>query len=214
VKWSRAVHHLEALAETCTDMLTRSPDIYRIRVQQLWTFGEMLGAPTDIEWIPVALAIDLPPEDVPWLSEPVGTQHWANATRLNKNPFIARWRSLRAPIWNHDIERPVLFWDAENGPVQDALAALRDGDGERMRMPGPTEDELRGRIAAELAICLDSVRRCTATYTDRRWAPGKLTPVADALWQANVGYLDLLDASGTNSDREGADAARTDGSNG
>ncbi|HEX3784614.1 MAG TPA: hypothetical protein VHX38_33555 [Pseudonocardiaceae bacterium] len=196
MKWSRAVHHLEALAETCTDMLTRSSDIYRIQVRQLWTFGEMVGPATDVEWVPVALAIDLPAEEVPWLGEPVGTQHWANATRLNKNPFTPRWRSLRAPIWNHDIDRPVLFWDAENGIAEEAIAALRDGDGERVREAGPTEAQRRERVAAELAICLASVRACTATYTDKRWAPGKLTPLSDAMWLANVGYLDLLDAAG------------------
>lgn len=194
VKWSRAVHHLEQLAETCTEMLGRPAEIYRIRVRQLWTFGEMLGLARDVEWVPVALVVDLPVDEVAWLTEPSGAEHWANATRLNRNPFTVRWRSAHAPVWNHRIERPVMFWDAEDGVAEPVLEALRAGEGERVRIDAPEPDEFDARMDAELATSLAAVRRGTENYTDRRWKPGKLTPVADALWMANVGYLDALDA--------------------
>jgi hypothetical protein len=171
-------------------------DIYRIRVRQLWTFAEMLEPAHDLEWIPVALVIDLPVDEVAWLTEPLGAEHWSNSTRLNRNPFTSRWRSVHAPVWNHDIVRPVMFWDAENDAVQDALDALRAGEGERVRSAAPSAAEFEARMAEELATCLAEVRRCTKVYTDKRWAPGKMTPIADALWSANVGYLDVLDAIG------------------
>lgn len=192
MKWSRAVHHLGQLAETCTEMAAARSDIYRIRVRQLWTFGEMLAAEHDLELVPVALAVDLPVEEVAWLTEPGGAEHWANATRLNRNPFSVRWRSVHAPVWNHEIDRPVLFWDAEDGVRADVLDGLRAGAVTRPAEPSSAEFE--ARIADELATSLAAVRRCTEAYTDRRWKPGKLGPVADALWLANVGYLDLLDA--------------------
>jgi hypothetical protein len=195
VKWSRAVHHLEQLAETCTEMLGRPSDIYRIRVRQLWTFGELLGPVHDLDWVPVALAIDLPVDQVAWLTEPVGAEHWANSTRLNRNPFTVRWRSVHAPVWNHDIDRPAMFWDADNGIAEPVLAALRAGEGERVRAAAPSAAEFGARMAEESATSLAAVRRCTETYTDRRWKPGKLTPMADALWLANMGYLDALDAA-------------------
>ena len=176
-------------------MLSRPPEIYRIRVRQLWTFGEMLEPEHDIEWIPVALAVDRPVCEVAWRTEPNGAAHWANATRLNRNPFAVRWRSVHAPVWNHEIDRPLLLWDAdtEHGIQTDAMDALRTGSGVSRPQP-PSDEEFDKRIADELATSLGAVRRCTETYTDKRWKPGKLEPLADALWLANLGYLDLLDA--------------------
>lgn len=173
-------------------MSGRPPEIYRVRVRQLWTFGEMLEPEHDLEWIPVALAVDLPVDEVAWLTEPNGAAHWANATRLSRNPFVVRWRSVHAPVWNHEIDRPVLFWDAEDGVRADVLDALRTGA--VVRPAEPSENDFEARIADELATSLAAVRRCAEAYTDKRWKPGKLEPVADALWLANVGYLDLLDA--------------------
>ena len=177
-------------------MLGRPSGIYRIRVRQLWTFGVMLGPERDVEGIPVALAVDLPVDEVAWRTEPNGAAHWANATRLSRNPFLVRWRSVHAPVWNHEIERPALFWDADDGRSEPVLAALRAGEGARVRGEAPSDAEFNQRMDAELATSLAAVRECTETYTDRRWQPGKLEPVADALWLANVGYLDLIEARG------------------
>lgn len=178
-------------------MLGTPPEIYRIHVRQLWTFGEMLEPEHDVEWVPVALVVDLPLDEVAWLTEPRGAEHWANSTRLNRNPFIVRWRSVHAPVWNHEIERPALIWDAQDGTDETVLAALRAGEGARVRADAPSTAEFEERMAAELATSLNTVRRCTGTYTDRRWKPGKLTPLADELWLASQGYLDVLDAAGT-----------------
>lgn len=195
MKWTRAVHHLETLAETCADMATRPASIYTLRVTELWAFGDILGEPQDLEWVTVALGVDVPPEEVAWLTVPNGAEHWSNATRLSKNPVSPRWRSQHAPVWNHRITRPVLIWDLADGVRADALDALREGDSEPVRPPAPSEDEFRARIADEVRISLDTLRAATGTYADRRWAPGKIWPIADALWHASEGYLDLLDAS-------------------
>jgi hypothetical protein len=192
VKWSRAVHHVEELARTCAAM-TGSP-VFRLPVVQLWAVGDVLGTPRDLDRVTVAIAVDLPVDDVPWLSEPVGAEHWAHATRVAKNPIRALWRSSRVPIWNHGIVRPALVWDATNGVAEETLRALRDGRGEEVRTPAPNPDDLRKRLDDELAVCLHELRRQTRRYDDRRWSPGKLTPVSDALWRASEGYLDVLDA--------------------
>jgi hypothetical protein len=103
---------------------------------------------------------------------------------------------VHAPVWNHEIERPAMFWDAEDGTVEPVLEALRAGEGARVRADAPSDGEFEGRMDAELATSLAAVRAGTETYTDRRWKPGKMEPVADALWLANVGYLDLLAVRG------------------
>ena len=49
MRWSRAVHHLEELADVCADMATRPPTIYPLRVTALWTFGEVLAGQDDLD---------------------------------------------------------------------------------------------------------------------------------------------------------------------
>lgn len=197
MKWVRAVHHVESLAQACAEMVTRPASIFPLRVSQLWAVGEILGPRRDdLESVTVALCVDLPSDAVPWLSEPRGAQHWANATRLAQNPVVALWRSVHAPVWNHDIDRPVLVWDEADGVREEVLAALRDGRGESLRPPAPAPGELRARLEDELAVSLRALRVCTKDYEDRRWSPGKLEPIADALWRASNGYLEVLDATG------------------
>jgi hypothetical protein len=192
MKWERAVHHLGSLARACAETLNQP--MFSLRVTQLWALGDILGPQQDVDAVTVALAIDRPAEEVAWLAEPSGTQHWANAVRLNKNPFIVFWRSDQAAIWNHEIVRPALVWNSVEGEQPDVLAAIRNGEAERVRSLGPTEDELAARLADELTVSRNSLQAATDAYETRRWSPGKLEPTADALWRASLGYLDVLRA--------------------
>ena len=194
MKWTRAVHHLRELAEKCAALESEMRSFYRFRVVQLWAVGDILGVARDLDWVHVALAVDLPVDEVPWLSEPEGAEHWANGTRMSRNPFKPFWRSAHAPVWNHWVDRPALVWDAESGMAEETLAAILDGRGAEVRTAAPTPDELDKRLEDELAVCLRALRERTQIYEDRRWSPGKLAPMADALWRASAGYLDILDA--------------------
>ncbi|HEX5406149.1 MAG TPA: hypothetical protein VFX16_28060, partial [Pseudonocardiaceae bacterium] len=73
------------------------------------------------------------------------------------------------------------------------LAAIRDSRAEPVRLPAPTAAEFTARLADELEVSLAALRSSTATYDDRRWRPGKMEPVADALWLASAGYLEVRD---------------------
>jgi hypothetical protein len=197
VKWSRAAHHLETLAQTCAEMAAPARPSYLLSVVQLWAVGDILDAGRgEIETITVALGVDLPVDEVPWLSEPAGAGHWASATRLDKNPIVPLWRSIHAPIWNHYVDRPVLLWDSTGGVAEDSMAALREGRADSVRPPTPTAAERRARLDDELGVSLLALRGRNRDYEERRWKPGKLEPVADALWRASDGYLDVLDAVG------------------
>src|SRR5438477_8865655 len=101
VKWSRAVHHVEALADSCAEMAGRLSSIVSLRVTQLWAVGDVLGPPRELEHVTVALCVDLPAEQVAWWTQPPGAQQWTYATRLSKNPILVWWRSAHAPVWNH-----------------------------------------------------------------------------------------------------------------
>jgi hypothetical protein len=194
MKWERAVHHVEELARKCGEMDGLPRSIHPLRVTRLWVFGDLLDEPRELGNVSVALAVDLRVDEVPWLSEPAGSRQWANATRLAKNPVNARWRSASAPIWNHRIDRPVLVWDATGGVVEEALVALKKGSSDSVRLPAPADDELRARLDDELAVSLHALRGRASVYADRRWSPGKLETIADPLWRAGEGYLDILDA--------------------
>ncbi|GAA0652173.1 hypothetical protein GCM10010174_89870 [Kutzneria viridogrisea] len=194
MKWTRAVHHVEALAEKCAELAANPSPIFTLRVVQVWAVGDLLGPQRELDRVTVALAVDLPVDEVPWLGEPRGAQHWASATRLAQSPVTAWWRSVHAPVWNHRVDRPALVWDAERGLVEQTLAALREGQGEQVRTEAPSPDRLRQRLDEELAVSLRALRAGTLAYEDKRWRPGKLEPVADALWRASTGYLDLLEA--------------------
>ena len=78
--------------------------------------------------------------------------------------------------------------------TDDVLMALREGRGEEVRTAAPTNDELTARLRDELAVSRKALAAATAEYERRRWSPGKLEPVADALWRASDGYLDILAA--------------------
>lgn len=192
MKWSRAVHHVESLAQACAEMAGRPATIFPLRVTQLWVAGEILGPPVELDSVLVALCVDAP--DVAWLTVPRGAQHWGNANRLDRLPLRVRWRSAHAPVWNHEIVRPALVWD-NSGVREETLAALRDGRGEQVRSPAPTPAEYAARLAAEREVSLRALGERTRDYDDRRWRPGKLEPVADALWLAAEGYLDVVAAA-------------------
>ena len=186
------MHHLAELAGKCGDL---PASFFRFQVVELWVFGDLLDVPRDLDVIEVALVTDLPVDEVPWLSEPVGAEHWANSTRLSRNPFTACWRSASAPVWNHRIERPALIWSAADGINEEALVAVSDGTAELVRQAAPSPEELQQRVADELEVSLRALRLANEAYTDGRWGPGKLTPYSDALWRTSTGYLDLLDAT-------------------
>lgn len=185
------MHHLTDLVEKVSEMPGTH---FRFEVVELWVFGDLLGVPRDLEHIDVALVTDLPVDEVPWLTEPLGAEHWANASRVSRNPVVPFWRSAGAPVWNHRIERPALAWSRAGGIAEETLVAVSDGSGELVRLPAPEPDELRKRLDDEFALSLAAMRHDNQVYTDRRWSPGKLTPHADALWRSTTGYLDLLDA--------------------
>lgn len=194
MKRIRALHHLRTVAETCVDMATRPESIFPLRVRELWAAGEILEPVDVLDAVMIALVVDLPVDDVAWLTEPSGSQHWANAAKLQTAPVTIRWRSARAPVWNHALRRPALIWDLDNGIAERTLEAIGDGDTSEVRLAEPSADVVAQRLADDLAVSLRALRARTEHYTDRRWKPGKLEPVADALWHASEGYLDLLKA--------------------
>jgi hypothetical protein len=196
MKWSTGVHQVQIAAAACADMAEVSARLDWLRVTELWAVGAILGRPKELEWVTVALSVDLPPDQVPWWSIPQGADGWSDMTRLSKYPLLKWWRSAHAPVWNHRIVRPVLVWSETGGLQQSALDALREGRGASVGLPEPSAEQLTRRLDVEIAISLAALRARNQEYEDRRWGRGKLERIADPLWHATDGYLDQL-AAGT-----------------
>jgi hypothetical protein len=194
MKWLTAVGHVRRLAEQCVEMAELPSRYQAVPVSALWAVGDVLGTARDLDWVKVALIVDLPVSEVPWFCTPDGAAQWSEATRLSKNPVGAWWRSAHAPIWNHRIVRPVLIWDRAGGVREESLAALRDGRGAELGQAAPTADEFAARMADELAVSRTALVARTADYDAKRWGRTRLEKIADPLFEASLGYLDVLEA--------------------
>ena len=123
MKYRRAVEKLRILAETCERVKTFWFDTEPF-LKAVYAFGEVTDGADPLDAVQVAVAINLPPEEVPWESNPDGTDWLASELRLSKGGFMYFWRSYLDPIWNHYIRGPVQIWSVDGGPDEQALVAL------------------------------------------------------------------------------------------
>jgi hypothetical protein len=191
-----AIKHLRALAERC-DTAHRPLD--EPALAEVYAYGDILEPGiAEVDWVKVALVLDLPPDEVTWLALPSVHVWLTHHLGLDKVPVVAVRRPAVWPVWNHDIRRPLQFWSYEGGTDDAALAALADGDAESLRLPAPSREEEAEQLAAELEACLDHLRHVQGSFHDREWRAahkGLGIYPNDHLWHAVEGYLDLLDAN-------------------
>jgi hypothetical protein len=202
MRYRRAVEKLRLLADACQGT-TRFP-LEEPFLWEAYVFGDVLEGADPIEYLQVAFTLNLPPEDVPWRSQPPGTPWLVDTLRLDKGGFEYLWRSRHEPVWNHVIREPVRFWslDGTDEAVFDALHDRRFADLPRLTA---SPAELRRRTEADLDRALRQLRVVREMYWDRDWRHehrgGGRYP-EHHLWEAADGYLDLLDAV----HRSGADS--------
>jgi hypothetical protein len=175
--YRRGVHKLRVLAEACQG---KAPFLH-----EAYVFGELLDGDDPLDHVKVALVLDLPPEEVPWGSQPRGTAWLVDVLRLGKGGFAYWWRSRHEPVWNHHIRRPVRFWSAD-GPDEDVLRALEERRfGDLPRLDGEPD------VRRELDRSLTRLRNVREHYWDRDWR--REHRAENELWEAVDAYLDLLD---------------------
>jgi len=100
MRYKRAVEKLRILAETCERVKAFWFDTEPF-LKAVYAFGEVLDGTDPLDAVQVAVAINLPPEEVPWESTPEGTDWLANELRLSKGGFMYFWRSYLDSVWNH-----------------------------------------------------------------------------------------------------------------
>ena len=123
-------------------------------LKAVYAFGEVLDGADPLDAVQVAVAINLPPEEVPWESSPEGADWLANELRLRQGRLHVFWRSYLDPVWNHYIRGPVRIWSVAGGPDVQALAALeaRDSGSLNRLVPEPTAERLQLRDDLDAAL--------------------------------------------------------------
>jgi hypothetical protein len=194
MRYRRAVEKLRALAELCQHT-TRAPTDEPF-LHEAYVFGELLEDTDPIDRVQLALVLNLPPEDVPWESQPLGTAWLVECLRLDKGGFAYWWRARHDPVWNHHIRGPVRFWSLD-GPDESVLRALSERRLADLPRITTSATELGERTTTELTTALARLRAVHANYWERDWRRehrGNGRYPENHLWEAVDGYLDLLDA--------------------
>jgi hypothetical protein len=194
VKRSTAINRLSDVA----DALDRAGQWPGPPVVAAYVFGAVLDPVSELEVVQLALVVDEPPEDVPWMSRPARLEALASLCRFDKLPMSWRWRPAEWPVWNHEISRAVRFWSSGEGRDEAVLRALADArvNGLRFEQPGGPE-EMGRQLTIERDASRGHLAAVTAQFYDRDWRrehSGEGTHPEDHLWWATAGYLDLDDA--------------------
>jgi hypothetical protein len=167
-------------------------------LKAVYAFGEVVDGADPLDAVQVAVAINLPPEEVPWESSPEGTDWLANQLRLSKGGFLYLWRSHLDPVWNDYIRGPVRIWSVDDGPDEQALAALAARDFGSLKRLIPESADERLQLREDLSTALAHLREVRDKYRDHDWRRehrGYGRYPENELWEAVEGYLDLFDAS-------------------
>jgi hypothetical protein len=201
VKYSTAVARLRSCAADL-DRLAGFTD--EPLMLEAWVFGELLELPDQLDVISLALAIDLPAQDVTWYARPAPAEAAASILGFEKYPLRWYWRPSVWPVWNHAIERAVRFW-SQAGTDTVVLDALVHRDVDALPIIGPPNGEaLREQLVIEQEAARGHLRDVLDRYDDREWQhehSGFGLRPEDHLRSAAHGFLDV-DAAFRRHDRE------------
>jgi len=186
MRYKRAVEKLRILAETCERVKIFWSDTEPF-LKAVYAFGEVLDGADPLEAVQVAVAVNLPPEEVPWESSPQGTDWLADELRLSKGGFLYFWRSYLDPVWNHYIRGPVRIWSVDDGLDEQALGALeaRDLGSLNRLIPEPADERLQ--LREDLDTALAHLREGAMLETCGSAGEGCTFPVSESRSQAMTG---------------------------
>jgi hypothetical protein len=196
MRYRRAVEKLSILADACESVKNWPPEDPFLL--EAYVFGAVLDGADPLDFVEVALVLNLPPDEVPWESSPPGTSWLEDRLRLDKGGFAYWWRSHLDPVCNHRIRGPVRFWSRQ-GPDEAVLGALAERRLDDLPRLTPSPQAEREQSAVELATALGRLRAVHASYWDHDWRRehrGLGRYPEHHLWEAVQGYLDLHDAAG------------------
>jgi hypothetical protein len=196
MKRSTAIGHLVEMAEVASDRLGLRATDLDWPLEELWLTGELLGPADNVEAGSVVLALDVPPDELPWLAlHPAG--EWVGGQlRLDKRPLQWSYRPSAWPVWNHEHRRLTQFWSAGSGldeSVIEALRARRPGD---LTIVEPSTERLADQLREELTVSRRYLRMMLDSYWDRDWRRAHKAieeSPEDHLWRAATAVTEIQD---------------------
>jgi hypothetical protein len=194
VKRATAIKRLTDVA----DSLDRAAEWPDVTVTAAYVYGALLRSEPEFERVEVALVVDEPPEEVPWMSRPRHLESLAALLRFTKLPLTWRWRPAQWPIWNHEIDRAVRFWTAPSGRDHAVLDALANGSLDAITVEAPaTPDELLAELQIEHDVSHRNLAKVIESFYEQDWRRahrGDGIYPEDHLWWATAAFLELDDA--------------------
>jgi hypothetical protein len=197
VKPSTAVRHLVEMATVANDRLALRDSELGWPLEELWVGGDLLEHRSDLEAGSVLLVLDLPPEELPWLTMHPAAEWVGTQLRLGKRPFLWSYRPVLWPVWNQRHRRVARFWSARSGIDNAVLDALRDGRVDDVPIVEPSTDELEVQLRTEVDASGAHLRKVLASYWDTDWRrlhKGPDTSPEDQLWRAAQAAVEIADA--------------------
>lgn len=183
VKRSTAVRHLVEIAELASDRLPLRDSAIGWPLEELWVSGSFLDPSVEGEGGAVILLVDVPTDELSWLTlHPVG-EYVGDVLRLGKRPVSWWYRPASLPAWNCEHRRVARFWTASDGLDEVVIDRLRHGDLEDVDVIEPEANLLLGQLNAELEAARTHLRSVLNQYWDREWRRDH-RPAEDHLWRA------------------------------
>jgi hypothetical protein len=110
MKYAHAVECLRRVAGACEAHLGWHDDPIIVGA---YVFGELLTGPEELDHVDVALAVALPPEQVPWGAMPPAVARFLRKTHLDRLPMRWYCRPSTWPVGSPHIHQPVRIWSTD-----------------------------------------------------------------------------------------------------
>lgn len=198
MKRSRAIGYLIEMAQVASQRQELS-DPFSWPLNEMWVAGELLSTAETVEAGAVVLGLDLPAEELPWLSKHPTGESIGYQLRLGKRPLLWCYRPREWPPWTYQHRRVVKFWSADRGLDTSAIEALRSRSLDRLTIVEPSDDEMTAQLRVELAVSREHLRSLLEHYWEHDWRRrhrGYNELPEDHLWRAATAVSEMLSAAG------------------
>ena len=193
MKRSTAVRHLEEMGETASEMLRFRNGAGGLGwpLTEMWVTGALLDDASELEWGSVVLLLDVPVEELPWLTVHPDGEWVGERLRLGKRPLSWSYRPAAWPAWNCRDRRVARFWSETDGVDSSLLDALRHG--EVIDAIEPDAAALTEQLGVELGVARSHLRSVLDRYWDSDWRRSVrgLARPEDVLWRAATAVTEL-----------------------
>jgi len=183
VKRSTAVRHLVEVAQEASARIELRGTSLGWPLEEMWAAGSFVESGTAAEGGAVVLLLDVPSDELSWLTLHPAGEYVGDVLRLGKRPVSWWYRPATSPAWSVEHRRVVRFWTAASGLDEVVIDRLWRGDLDGPDVVEPEDDQLRSVLREDLESARVHLRTVLDRYWDREWRR-EHRPPEDHLWRA------------------------------